>query len=54
MINTYEPNNKTLNYMKQKPIELSKEMEKVTIKIKSPYPSPQKLTEQVGRKSGKI
>lgn len=46
MINTYEPNNKALNYMKQKPIELSKEMEKVTIKIKESISLSQKLTEQ--------
>lgn len=46
MINIYEPNNKALNYMKQKLIELSKEIEKVTIKINDSISLSQKLTEQ--------
>ena len=53
MINIYEPNNKALNYMKQKPIELSKEMAKVTIR-RVHIPLSKIDRTEVGRKLGKI
>lgn len=55
MISVYESNNKALNNMKQKLVELPKEIEKLTVKIKDFHIPLSKIDRtKVGRKPARI
>lgn len=55
MISIYESNNKALNNMKQKLVELPKEIEKLTVKIKDFHIPLSKIDRtKVGRKPARI